>query len=88
MSVPSVTLNPGSLNTMNSLYPSLMFPTPQVISASSVSPFPTFPTFSTLTTIPGVSTVSAVSNLSPMLPMVPSVLTYQDVNVDKNLIEL
>jgi hypothetical protein len=79
MSVPSVTLNPGSLNTMNSLYPSLMFPAPQVISASSISPFPTF------STIPGVTTVSSVANLTPMLPMVPSILTYQDVNVDKNL---
>jgi len=91
MSVPSVTLNPGSLNTMNSLYPSLMFPTPQVISASSISPFPTYPSYSTypnyptLTTIPGMTTVSSVSNLSPMLPMVPSILTYQDLNVDQNL---
>jgi len=52
---------------------------PQVISASSISPFPTF------STIPGVTTVSSVANLTPMLPMVPSILTYQDVNVDKNL---
>lgn len=76
-SIPSVSINPGS----TAIYPSLYYPTPQVISATALTPSAYIP----YATVPTVASVANLSNYPPFAPLYPSVVTYPDINSDRNL---
>lgn len=75
-SLPSISINPGN-STLT--YPSLIYPTSQIISATALTP-------SSL--IPSVPTISSLINLSsymPLQPIYPGVVSYPDVNANREL---
>jgi len=71
-----------------SSYP-LSYVNPSVINASALTPSTSFvvPGISNIPMVPTVSTITSTSLSNTVLaPVLPSVISYQDVNADRNLI--
>jgi len=83
-SIPSVSIDPRvSINNLvTTTYPSLLYPSSTVISASSLVPNTTFPVVSTF---PTVASIGGISNYPFINQILPTVVTYPDVNSNYEL---
>ena len=86
LSVPSVSIQPSTSNNgmITSVYTPFIYPSSTVVSASALTP-------SNIVPISLVPTVSSLTNFSTITThplvntLIPSVITYPDVNSNKNL---
>ena len=86
LSVPSVSIQPSTSNNgmVTSVYTPFIYPSSTVVSASALTP-------SNIVPISLVPTVSSLTNFSTITThplvntLIPSVITYPDVNSNKNL---
>ena len=70
-SLPSISINPVTSP--------LIYPTSQIISATALSPSTLIPS------LPTVSSLINLSNYAPLQPIYPSVISYPDVNYNREL---
>lgn len=80
-SLPSITINPGS-QTLS--YPSLIYPTSQIISATALTPSSLIP-YAPIPSVPTISSLINLSSYAPLQPIYPSVVSYPDVNANREL---
>jgi hypothetical protein len=76
---PTVTINN---NTITSTYPSLLYPMSTTINASALTPNTSFPVVATFPTVAAVSNSLVYPYVNPLLP---SIISYPDVNSNKDL---
>jgi hypothetical protein len=86
LSVPSVSIQPSTSNNgmITSVYTPIIYPSSTVISASALTPSSMVP-ISLVPTVASLTNFSAITTHPLINTLIPSVVTYPDVNSNKNL---
>ena len=86
LSVPSVSIQPSTSNNgmVTSVYTPIIYPSSTVISASALTPSSMVP-ISLVPTVASLTNFSTITTHPLVNTLIPSVVTYPDVNSNKNL---
>jgi hypothetical protein len=86
LSIPSVTIQPNTSNNgmISSVYTPIIYPSSTVIGASALTPSSMVP-ISLVPTVASLTNFSAIATHPLVNTLIPSVVTYPDVNSNKNL---